>query len=341
MKWKFSKKNLREVFGETLVDLGDRYPTLMVLDADLNTSAYTVFFKQRFPDRFIQCGIAESNMFGVAAGLAAEGFVPMPSTFGTFASKKALDQVYVNIAYPRLNVKIPGAYVGMTAAECGPSHNVAEDISIMRSLPHMRVLDLGDNQELRSALHRMMEVDGPVYFRVPRFEAPELFPADHQFEFGVGQVLRSGCDVTLLSTGMMTAIALAAAELLEREGIRATVAHLASIKPLDEELVVRCARQTGAIVTIENHRIFGGFGSAVAEVVTREYPVVVDMMGLGDTVFESAPLADLLRHYRLTPRDMAARARAVVHRKHRDAEWTETEEPAPLLSETRPANALR
>ena len=312
---KFYKKNLREVFGETLVELGTKFPELVVLDADLNTSARTVLFKQRFPDRFIQCGIAESNMFGLAAGLATQGFVPVASTFAAFASRKALDQVYVNIAYPKLNVKIPGSYAGMTATECGPSHNVAEDISIMRSLPHMRVLDLGDNHELCSAMHVMMDWDGPVYYREPKFEAPELFPADHQFEFGVGQTLREGSDVTLMSTGMMTAIALAAAELLDREGLSATVVHMASIKPIDEELITRCAKNTGAIVTIENHRVFGGFGSAVAEVVAREYPVLVDAMGLGDDVFESAPLSDLLRHYQLTPRAMATRAQALVRKK--------------------------
>src|SRR6185436_6288133 len=171
-----------------------------VLDADLNTSSRTVLFKQQYPDRFIQCGIAESNMFGVAAGLAAEGFIPVPSTFATFACKKALDQVYLNIAYPNLNVKIPGSYPGMTATECGPSHNVAEDIAIMRVLPNMRVLDLGDNNELRSAMQRMMEVEGPVYYRVPKFEAPELFATDHKFEFGVGQLLHKGSDVTLMGT---------------------------------------------------------------------------------------------------------------------------------------------
>ena len=314
---RFFSKNLREVFGETLVELGAKYPKLIVLDADLNTSSRTVLFKQRFPDRFVQCGIAESNMFGLAAGLATQGYVPVPSTFASFACKKALDQVYTNIAYPNLDVKIPGSYAGMTATECGPSHNVAEDIAIMRALPNMRVLDLGDNHELRSAMHVMMDHVGPVYFRVPKFEAPELFDTEFRFQFGVGQLLRAGGDVTLMSTGMMTAIALAAAELLDREGISSSVAHLASIKPIDEELIVRCAKDTGAIVTIENHRVFGGFGSAVAEVVSREHPVLVDMMGLGDTVFESAPLPDLLRHYALTPKAMAERARTLIKRKRR------------------------
>ncbi len=317
MKLTYSKKPLREIFGETLVELGAAHPRLIVLDADLNTSARTVLFKQRFPDRFIQCGIAEANLFGLAAGLVAQGYVAFPSTFAAFATRKALDQVYVNIAYPNLDVKIAGSYCGMTATECGPSHNCAEDLAVMRALPHVKVLDPGDNHELRSMMHAMMAAPGPVYFRVSKVNAPELFGADHKFEFGRGHLLREGRDVTLIGTGFITAVALGAAALLDREGISAAVAHFPSIKPIDEELIVRQARATGALITIENHRIYGGLGGAVAEVTAREYPVHVDAMGLGDTVFEAAPLQDLLRHYELTPRAMAAHARAQVQRKRR------------------------
>jgi transketolase len=317
MKLSYSQKPLREIFGETLVELGATYPRLIVLDADLNTSARTVLFKQRYPDRFIQCGIAEANLFGIAAGLAAQGFMPFPSTFAAFATRKALDQVYVNIAYPNLDVKIAGSYCGMTATECGPSHNCAEDLAVMRALPHVKVLDPGDNHELRSMMQVMAATPGPVYFRVSKVNAPELFGPGHQFAFGRGHLLREGGDVTLLGTGFMTAVALGAADLLDREGIAAAVAHLPSIKPIDEELIVRQARATGALVTIENHRIFGGFGGAVAEVTAREYPVHLDSLGLGDTVFEAAPLQDLLRHYELTPRALAARAKALVLRKRR------------------------
>lgn len=317
MKLSYAKKALRETFGETLVELGARHKNLLVLDADLNTSARTVLFKEKYPDRFIQCGIAEANLFGLAAGLAAQGYVTFPSTFAAFATRKALDQVYVNIAYPNLDVKIAGSYCGMTATECGPSHNCAEDLAVMRSLPHLKVLDPGDNRELASMMHAMMASPGPVYFRVSKVNAPELFGDGHQFAFGRGHLLREGRDVALLGTGFMTAVALGAAELLDREGISAAVAHLPSIKPMDEELVVRLARQTGALVTIENHRIYGGLGGAVAEVTAREYPVHIDALGLGDTVFEAAPLQDLLRHYELTPRSMANRARALVQRKRR------------------------
>lgn len=317
MKLTYSAKSLREIFGETLVELGALHPNVLVLDADLNTSARTVLFKQKYPDRFIQCGIAEANMFGIAAGLAAQGYVTFPSTFAAFAARKALDQVYVNIAYPRLDVKIAGSYCGMTATECGPSHNCAEDLAVMRALPHVKVLDPGDNRELRSMMHAMVAAPGPAYFRVAKVNAPELFADGHAFAFGRGHLLRHGRDIALLGTGFMTAVALGAAELLNRQGISAAVAHLPSIKPMDDELIVRLARETGALLTIENHRIYGGLGGAVAEVTARDYPVHLEAMGLGDTVFEAAPLQDLLRHYELTPRVMAARAAALVQRKRR------------------------
>lgn len=317
MNLTYSTKPLREIFGETLLELGRIHKRLLVLDADLNTSSRTVLFKKAFPDRFVQCGIAEANLFGVAAGLAAQGYTVFPSTFAAFAARKALDQIYVNIAYPNLDVKIAGSYCGMTATECGPSHNCAEDLAVMRALPHVKVIDPGDNNELRSIMRTVVATSGPVYFRVSKVNAPELFGVDHVFDFGRGYVLRQGREITLVGTGFMTAVALGAAELLEREGVSAAVVHMPSLKPIDEELLVRQARATGAFVTIENHRIFGGLGGAVAEVLSREYPSHLDMMGLGDTVFEAAPLQDLLRHYELTPRAMATRARALVQRKRR------------------------
>jgi transketolase len=309
---KFYEKELREVFGETLVELGRDFPRMLVLDADLNTSTRTILFAQRYPARFIQCGIAESNMFGVAGGLAAEGFIPQVSTFATFACKKAADQVYMNAAYPKLNVKIPGAYPGMTATECGPSHNVAEDLAIMRAMPHMQVFAFGDNEELASGMRVLMEAPGPMYYRVPRIKAPVLFSKGHKFTIGKGYVLKEGTHLTLLGTGMTTGLCLAAAELLGRDGINATVLHLPSIKPIDADLIEECAHRTSLLVTVENHRIHGGFGSAVAEVVAARFPVRVERIGLGEDVFESAPLAHLVRHYQLSPRAIAQRARAAL-----------------------------
>lgn len=312
---KFYDKNLREVFGETLVELGAKYNNMIVMDADLNTSTRTSLFKDRYPKRFVQCGIAEANMFGIAAGLAHMGYIPFPSTFAAFAARKSLDQVYMNICCQKLNVKIPGSYTGMTATECGPSHNVGEDIAVMRSMPHMRVVAAGDNWELRSIMHKMMEYDGPVYFRVPKVETPVLFDKDYEFQWAKGIVLREGKDITLMGTGMMTGVCIKAAEILAKEGIYAEVIHMPSIKPIDEELIVKTARKTGCILTVENGRTIGGFGSAVCEVTGREYPVFVDMMGIGDTTIMSAPLRDLMAEYKLTPKDVAARAKKIVSKK--------------------------
>ncbi len=311
----FYNKNLREVFGETLVELGEKYDRVMVVDADLHTSTRTSLFKERFPKRFLQCGIAEANMFGVAAGLAHMGFVPFPSTFAAFAARKALDQVYMNICCQKLNVKIPGSYTGMTATECGPSHNAGEDLAVMRAMPFMRVIAPGDNVELRSVMHKIMEYEGPVYFRVPKAEAPVLFGTDYGFEWGKGIVIKEGKDITLMGTGIMTGICIRAAELLDSEKISAKVVHMPSVKPIDEELIVKSAKQTGCIMTIENGRIIGGFGSAVSEVLTKEYPVLLDMMGIGDTTIKSAPLSDLMRAYDLTPSKMAERAIDLIKRK--------------------------
>lgn len=311
----FYKKELRDVFGETLVKLGKKYDNMLVIDADLNTSTRTSLFKERFPNRFIQCGIAESNMFGIAAGLAHIGYVPFPSTFAAFTARKSLDQIYINICCQKLNVKIPGSYAGMTATECGPSHNVGEDLAVMRAMPHMRVIAPGDNWELISVMNKIMEYDGPVYFRVPKIKAPKLFNQNYQFEWGKGIVLKYGHDITLMGTGMMTGICIKAAEILDSEGISAEVIHMPSIKPIDKDLIVKTAKKTGCILTIENGRIFGGFGSTVAEVITREYPILVGMMGIGNTTIKSASLSELLRFYGLTPEAMVSKAKELIRQK--------------------------
>ncbi|MBN1830132.1 MAG: transketolase family protein [Deltaproteobacteria bacterium] len=313
---KFDNESMREVFGKTLVELGEKHDALIVMDADLNTSTRTVLFKKRFPDRFVQCGIAEGNMFGVAGGLSYAGFVPFPVTFAAFASRKALDVIFMNICCPKLNVKIPGCYAGVTAGEGGPSHNSAEDIAIMRSLPHMRVIDPGDNNELRSAMNEMMAYDGPVYFRVPKVIPPLLMEEMQAFRWAKGIVIREGTDVSLIGTGIMTSICVKAAEFLEAEGIHAEVIHMPSIKPIDEDLIVKTAKKTGRIVTVENGSVYGGFGSAVAEVLVEKYPVKLDAVGIKDSTFGSAPIRDLLIHHKLTPKDVAERAKNILHAKN-------------------------
>jgi transketolase len=240
---------MRDIFGQTLVELGKANPRMLVLDADLHTSSKAGYFKAAYPDRFLQAGIAEQNLFGISAGLALEGFVPFPCTFASFATRRALDQVAISICYPKLNVKIPGSYVGLPTSRAGASHNCIEDIAVMRVMPNMRVADPGDNADMRAIMYATMEVDGPVYFRVARYTFPDLFGDDHRFEWGKGELLRAGKDVTLFGTGMMTAFCVEAAGLLEKEGISAEVVHLASIKPIDRELIAGSAARTGCAVS--------------------------------------------------------------------------------------------
>ncbi len=305
---RFDSHSLRDVFGETLVKLGEMYGNLVVLDADLNTSTRTVLFKERFPSRFVQCGIAEQNMFSIAAGLALEGMVAVPVTFAAFAARKALDQAYIGACLNRAEVKIPGCYAGITAAECGASHNSGEDLTVMRNLPYIRVAAPGDARELASMMHLMMETPGPVYFRVPRVQAVTLFEDGYAFEWGKGHTLCQGNDLTLAGMGMMTGVLLKAAEMLRGKGVFARVLHFGSVKPLDEVLAVQAAKQTGLIITLENGRIAGGFGSAVAEAVSAAAPARVIRMGIGDDVIRSDMIAPLMAHYGLRPGDVVKTA---------------------------------
>jgi len=308
-------QEMRDVFGHTLVELGREFPQMLVLDADLHTSSKALFFKQAFPNRFIQVGIAEQNLFGIAAGLALTGFIPFPSTFAAFASRRALDQVAISICYPRLNVKIPGSYVGIPTSRAGSSHNCIEDIAVMRSLPNMRVADPGDGADLRAIMRAAVDIDGPVYFRIPRYTLPRLFPEDHRFEWGKGALVRHGKDVTLFGTGLMTNFCMQAACLLESEHIEAEVVHLASIKPIDRDLIASSASHTGCAVTAENATILGGFGSAVCEVLGELCPVPVERIGVRDRWVDSGGIQELFEHHGMTPEDIAAAARKVINRK--------------------------
>ena len=303
---------MRETFGRMLVELGRERREVIVLDADLNTSSKSVIFKDAFPDRFIQVGIAEQDLFGIAAGLALEGFIPFPSTFAVFAARRALDQVAITIGYPALNVKIPGSYVGLPTSRAGASHNCIEDIAVMRVLPNMRVADPGDSADLRAVMRTAVETAGPVYFRVTRLTLPDLFEPGHTFEWGKGRLLREGQDVSLLATGMMSGLCLRAAELLAEEGIRAEVVHLASIKPLDEDLVVESAARTGCAVTAENASILGGFGAAVTETLSQRLPVPVERIGVRDRWVDSGGIDDLFTHHGMQPADIAAAARRAM-----------------------------
>lgn len=309
---------MREAFGQALVDLGRDYPEMLVLDADLNTSSKAVTFKQAYPDRFIQIGIAEQNLFGISAGLALTGFVPFPSTFAVFASRRALDQIAISICYPKLNVKIPGSYVGVTTSRAGASHNCIEDLAIMRAMPNMRVADPGDNADLRAVMRAAMETPGPVYFRVTRYTLPDLFGPDHAFEWGKGVILRAGSDVTLFGTGLMTGFCVQAAELLSDEGVEAEVVHLASIKPIDRELIADSVRRTGCAVAAENASVIGGFGAAVAAILGETVPVPLQRIGVRDRWVDSGGIEELFAHHQMRPADIAAAAqRAMAQRDER------------------------
>jgi transketolase len=306
---------MRDVFGQTLVELGREYPDMLVLDADLHTSSKAGYFKHAYPDRFIQVGIAEQNLFGIAAGLALTGFIPFPSTFAVFATRRALDQIAISIAYPRLNVKIPGSYVGLPTSRAGASHNCIEDLAVMRALPNMRVVDPGDNADLRAVMRAAIEVDGPVYFRIARYTLPDIFPPDHTFEWGRGEIVRKGRDVSLFGTGLMTGKCLEAADLLQAQDVDAEVVHLASVKPIDRELIRESASRTGCAVTAENATVIGGFGSAVAEVLGDLCPVPIRRIGVPDRWVDSGGIDDLFAHHHMTPDDICQAALEVIAMK--------------------------
>lgn len=302
-------REMRDAFAAALVELGQELPRMIVLDADLHTSSKTSAFKAAFPDRFIQVGIAEQDLFGIAAGLALEGFQPVPSTFAVFAARRALDQVAISICYPGLDVTIPGSYVGLPTSRAGASHNCIEDIAVMRALPNMRVADAGDNADLRAIMRTAMAMPGPAYFRVTRLTVPDLFGPGHTFTWGKGEVVAEGSDVTLFGTGVMTSLCVRAAELLAADGIHAEVVHLASIKPLDGDLVVASASRTGCAVTAENASVLGGLGAAVTETLAERAPVPVRRIGVQDRWVDSGGIDDLFTHHGMQPSDIAAAAR--------------------------------
>lgn len=304
---------LRQVFGETLVELGGLYPDLLVLDGDLANSTLADQFAQAYPDRFLAMGIAEQNMAGTAAGLATLGFIPWISTFAVFAAKRDLDQVRVVIAQPALNVKIQGAYSGLLTGFTGKTHQSAEDIAVFRAMPNMTVLAPADATEARLAMHAATVHRGPVYLRMTRDPSPVIFGPDHRFEIGRGYVVREGRDVAIISTGVQTTRALEAADILAAEGISAHLLHVPTLKPLDEQAVVEAAARTGAVVTAEDHTIIGGLGGAVAEVLGERHPTPMRRVGLRDTFGESGPNEALLEKYGLTGRHVAAAARELLN----------------------------
>lgn len=289
------KKAQRLVFGETLVELGAENDRIVVLDADVSSSTQTKHFAAAYPDRFFNFGVAEANMASAAAGLAACGYIPFMSTFALFIALRAGDQIRAQIAYTRLNVKLIGGYAGLSDFADGASHQSVEDMAVMRAVPNITVVAPSDITETVMAVHAIVERDGPVFLRLSRAEVTEDYGPDHPFEIGKGIVLRAGGDVTLIGTGTAVKIATEAAEALAGEGVEARVIDMHTVKPLDVELVARAARETGAIVTVEEHSIIGGLGSAVCEAVCAHCPVPVLRAGIPDRFGESGAYAEILR----------------------------------------------
>ena len=290
----------RESYGKALAELGTEHKDVVVLDADLAEATKTGIFKKAHPERFIDCGIAESNMMGVAAGLAAAGMVPFASTFAMFAAGRAFEQVRNSIGYPHLNVKIGATHAGISVGEDGASHQCNEDIALMRTIPGMTVICPSDDVEAKAAVKAAYEHDGPVYLRFGRLAVPVINDRpDYTFELGKGVVLREGKDLTIIATGLPVYNCLEAAEKLAEDGIDAKVINIHTIKPLDEELVVAAAKETGKVVTVEEHSVIGGLGSAVCDVLSEQAPAKVLKIGINDVFGESGPAAELLVKYGL------------------------------------------
>lgn len=305
----------RDAYGKALVELGEKNDKVIVLDADLAAATKTGMFKKAFPERFFDAGIAEANMIGVAAGLATTGYTVFASSFAMFAAGRAFEQIRNTIGYPHINVKIGATHAGISVGEDGASHQCCEDIALMRTIPGMVIINPADDVEARAAVLAMADYDGPAYLRFGRLAVPRVNALDYNFELGKGVQLCEGKDVTIVATGLMVGEALTAKELLKNEGIDARVINIHTIKPLDKEIIIAAAKETGAIVTAEEHNIIGGLGSAVAEAVCESCPVPVMRVGVEDTFGGSGPAVEMLKIYGLTAENIVAKAKAAVAAK--------------------------
>lgn len=302
----------RESYGNALVELGREHADVVVLDADLAGATKTSTFKKEFPDRHFDCGIAEGNMMAVAAGLASMGMVPFASTFAMFAAGRAFEQVRNSIGYPHLNVKIGATHGGISVGEDGASHQCCEDFALMRSIPGMTVICPADDVEARAAVKAAYEFEGPVYLRFGRSGVPVFHDEDFKFEIGKGEVLQDGNDVAIIATGIMTYEAVKAGEELRSQGINARVINLSTIKPLDEELILKAAKECGRIVTCEEHSIVGGLGEAVSALLSEKLPTPVCRIGVKDEFGHSGPAADLLRDFGLSAENIVETVKAWI-----------------------------
>jgi transketolase len=309
------KMRIRDAYGKSLAKLGSLHEEIVVLDADVSGSTKSAIFGKENPDRFYNVGIAEANMAGMAAGMALMGKTPFINTFASFLMLRAGDPIRSLIAYQNLNVKIAGAYSGLSDSYDGASHHSLKDIAFFRTIPNMNVISVCDAIETEKALEAAMDIKGPVYLRLSRAEMPIIFDEDYDFEFGKGVVLKEGKDVTIFATGIMVHKALEASSLLEKEGISVQVIDIHTIKPIDKELIIKSAKDTGAIVTAEEHNICGGLYGVVSEVLANNYPVPVEAVGVEDTFTESGDYEELLDKYGLSSKNIIIKVKEVLKRK--------------------------
>ena len=309
------EQSVREAYGRTLVELGRQNPNIVVLDADLAKSTMTIMFAKEFPERFFDCGIAEQNMIGIAAGLAASGKIVFASTFAVFAPGRCYDQIRMSIAQPSLNVKLVTTHGGVTVGEDGASHQAVEDLALACSFPGFNVVVPADATEAAQAVRVAAQTCGPFYIRLTRTKVPPVYPPDYQFKLGQAATLRGGDDVTIMGTGLMVDVALKAAQMLARDGIECRVLSMSSLKPLDEDAVVKAAQETGAIITVEEHLRHGGLGSVVAQILAEKRPVPMSIIAINDTYSKSGKAEELLQKQGLTAANVENAARSLLLRK--------------------------
>ena len=299
-----NKKATRQSYGEALAELGEEKENIVVLDADLSTATKTNIFAKKFPERFFDMGIAEQDMVSTAAGMSTMGKVPFLSTFAVFAAGRAYDQIRNSVCYPKLNVKICATHAGITVGEDGATHQMLEDISIMRTLPNMIVISPSDDMQTKWAIKEAAKIKGPVYVRLSRLATPEIYNNQSEFEFGKGVQFGDGTDGTVIATGVTVAEALKAKEELENKGINIRVIDIHTIKPIDKDIIIKAAKETNKIITIEDHSIIGGLGTAVCEVLSENYPTKVIRMGIKDRFGTSGKAEELMKYFNITSEDI-------------------------------------
>ena len=294
------KKATRQSYGEALLELGKENKNIVVFDADLSTATKTNIFAKEFPERFYDMGIAEQNMISTAAGMSTCGKIPYASTFAVFAAGRAYDQIRNSVCYPKLNVKICATHAGVTVGEDGATHQMIEDISLMRTLPNMTVLSTSDDVQTKWAVKEISKINGPVYLRLSRLATPIIYGENQKFEIGKAVQIGEGTDATIFATGVTVSEAIRAQEILENKGIKVRVVDIHTVKPIDKDMIIKCAKETKKLISVEDHNVIGGLGSAISEVLTEEYPVKLLRMGINDTFGKSGKAIELMQYFGIT-----------------------------------------